>query len=234
MRNIIQSHRLFIVILFMAMSLFVIIYEVNVFAKHRDYLAVCNKLRQIQTALNNYYDNNGEYPTSVVYNTYGEPIGGWRYSLVPYLIACNDVDLYELENVKWSEEKFTSCRDTFCIPSLSNKSNNDTIILGITMNNVFVCDDISYRKTATLITSFKSNISWGLEGDVEVNNEGIIIKNKPKPLYNKWYAVCFSDGTVIILDKSVPFEHLQIFFTKNNQLDPMVVLKPYILYTYSG
>ncbi len=52
-----------------------LVYQLNSLLRVRQYLAVCNNLRRIQTALNLYYDRYAAYPAATAYNSKGEIVG---------------------------------------------------------------------------------------------------------------------------------------------------------------
>ncbi len=81
-----------------------------------------------------------------------------------------------------------------------------------------------------LTASQNSKIGCGANGDVEVDEDGHILKSAPAPLYGKWFAVSFSSGVVLALDKSVSAELQQKHFVKDSMSKPLETFRPYVLY----
>ncbi len=221
-----NKQKKFVLLLAVSFLLFFLVYQLNSLLRIRQYLAVCNNLRQIQTALNAYYDRYGAYPAATAYNSKGEIVGGWRYSLVPLLVACSKEQLDAIDNTKW-DSSFVVGRSAYCL----NPESNDTTALGVVNDSRFVCDSPDNQSTIMLITSQDSKIGWGANGDVEVDEDGNILKSAPAPLYGKWLAVSFSSGVVLVLDKSVPAEQLQKHFVKDCMSNPLETFRPYVLYS---
>ncbi|MBP5620613.1 MAG: hypothetical protein J6X44_01230, partial [Thermoguttaceae bacterium] len=182
--------------------------------------------------LNEYYDRHGVYPVPIAYDSEGEIVGGWRYSLLPHMIALNEAQLSMLENAKWTPD-IDVPHYMYAFPDSDEAFSVNTIILGVVNDGRFVCGGPDDPNAILLTTSGDSGIGWGAVGDVEVDDAGEIVKNAPKPLRGECYAVSFSSGVCVVLKKSVPKELLRQFFVSDAESNPLETLKPYLLFVKS-
>jgi hypothetical protein len=83
-----------------------------------------------------------------------------------------------------------------------------------------------------LMITGDTDIAWGDPGDIEIDETGHVVGQMPRPFDDKWYGILFSDGRTWILDRDVPVEKLEIFFSVDSSSthEPDDVLGEYVRY----
>jgi hypothetical protein len=153
----------------------------------------------------------------------------WRFSLLPFM---EHMDAKETR-ISWTVTRFADyCHPTYCLTPHRNRAGHFTTnCLAIVGPGTLAHSSLAtYEDDAILVVAVaRTEIAWGLRGDLSVDAAGNLIDKWPGPIDDAWIGVCFADARSWLLDKVVPLEKLQAFFTvaKARKHDANEVLGPY-------
>lgn len=92
---------LLLITLFLFIGVYNLGYYINEDIRYGEEVVVISRFRQLEGALNEYYEDNGKFPPTRYQRNPGEPFHSWRVLLLPYL---SDPDSHGLNNYNFKKE----------------------------------------------------------------------------------------------------------------------------------
>lgn len=260
-RNMFSRTSLIISILLLAIPVFSMTVWMSMFESKEDsnkYMCRC-RLKEIGSALNEYYAEYGHYPVNIYGNSMDKPLLSWRASLLP-LVGANDCNDNIDHSKYWNTGVNTHLASTplylFHCPS-DNQDNEKPITnyLVVSDNESIWCpnrptgskNDLSrsdISNTILLVEWPDSNITWLEPKDISL---GELFSPQSKILssirhahyesggyfFNKRYGfhALFGDGRVRYIGANVPDEVLKAFMSGDNNTEEADILKSYDYYS---